>query len=1365
MSMTGRLHAAKISSLPSALIALAALSLAPLAADDRGLLRSNASDPYVFIVLDTSGSMNWSPKCTQAQFDSGVCDFLCPTGDCFTPMSGDDPASKFRQAKEALFEVLNDVGGVNFGFATYNQDGLNVKSKHWLYQATSAGPTIPGIGPWPAIGVQEVFGTAWTCTNGSTIGCGSTTAANLGVAWEADRVRRLPKGGQPFSLVATTTAYVKNGASVYKVAYKGILGAYGSPITVQVAISLCTNGSCSTSTPVAGSPKNVTWSVVSDFLSWDNGATTTNPQLGYFPQGTASDHNVSNTCAGWDPNTDSGSDPNGSSVNLRFSTTTDPLGAAMNVGDVIPLDWRSDHVLEIQRRLAPNLRTNPAAVPDTRVATYFNDNFVLLETFLRPKNLTQNVKPLIPDGSTPLGNSVANFSDWYDGFKAIAATRDPLWSCRQKFLVILTDGDDTCGGNDPCAVGAGTKGTSHLFVDEKIKTYVVAFGVENIPPNKLTCMAVNGGTGAALFPQNEDELVAALTDIFSQVREQSTTFASAAVPSVQAEVADRIFLTSFTPIDKKSTWDGHLDAYLKPLPTVPKVLPTDPEVPDRNRLCPAVGSPNRSACRLWDAGEVLKSQAPTLASIIGAPTIDPTTLRLGLADDQRRVLYGKADAGTGVPRSLRLFTPPTGDPASDPLWLDLWAGFGIPTPADAAERTEAVNQSKTIIKTNLGVKSVPKLDVNGTPIPGQTIEYLLGDIFHADPLVIDRPNDFLRFATNLGGASNPDTKCLTPDRGYLCWALKHQTRRKLILAASNDGQLHAFDAGIWDNAPSAQKFNDGSGKELFSFMPRLSLPLVREFGLRTRQILGIDGTPSTNDVFIDPINNGSPSAAAREWRTVVIGGYREGGRVNTGGEKFLEDFVSGYYALDVTQPDTFSGGAPSTAIVPTCLALDNSPVPGCSTNPTRQMPFPALLWEFTDSIQGSRSDEDDTNNDGTPDGNASPDLGQTWSSPTIARIQVVDAGTVEDRYVAIFGGGFDGENKPSPQSGNFLYMVDVETGKTIYKRQVLGAVTGDPAVVDTDLNGLADRVYFGTTAGFVYKMDIRSPGVMGNVILNKDRFLPPLLADQTVKRITDSGWKPFPIFDALGKPVYMPSAPIFVQALNKFAVGFGTGDREDLWNFGQPEGRYYLILDDNFLASEVGIGGVRGLPKDESKFHPIPIGSGPNAATADFIASPTTPEQAGWFLKLALDERLITQTFALSGVLIFSSFQPTIDFLPGPPVTCKRGGESHIFVVNFSNANPLVSGRSRFTVVPKFVTNPYVEINATKNPPPDSTAHHSESVDKVDKAFLNAMKRTMPRDCKFGNFWFSVSGIRSDTGYERYASIPICFSEKNFKEY
>ena len=52
---------------------------------------------------------------------------------------------------------------------------------------------------------------------------------------------------------------------------------------------------------------------------------------------------------------------------------------------------------------------------------------------------------------------------------------------------------------------------------------------------------------------------------------------------------------------------------------------------------------------------------------------------------------------------------------------------------------------------------------------------------------------------------------------------------------------------------------------------------------------GIDGQLTVDDVFIDPAHSGTPSANDREWRTVAIGAYREGGR--------------GLYALDLTHPD------------------------------------------------------------------------------------------------------------------------------------------------------------------------------------------------------------------------------------------------------------------------------------------------------------------------------------------------------------------------------------------------------------------------------------------------------------------------------
>ena len=48
--------------------------------------------------------------------------------------------------------------------------------------------------------------------------------------------------------------------------------------------------------------------------------------------------------------------------------------------------------------------------------------------------------------------------------------------------------------------------------------------------------------------------------------------------------------------------------------------------------------------------------------------------------------------------------------------------------------------------------------------------------------------------------------------------------------------------------------------------------------------------------------------------------------------------------------------------------------------------------------------------------------------------------------VIFFGGGMDPSNLN--QQGNWLYMVDIETGKAIYKRRLEGSAPSDPAAVD-----------------------------------------------------------------------------------------------------------------------------------------------------------------------------------------------------------------------------------------------------------------------------------------------------------------------------
>jgi Tfp pilus tip-associated adhesin PilY1 len=1345
-----------------ALRALAGLALltaaGPAASDDRDLLRDSVGEPYVFILLDTSGSMNWSPKCTAEQLAQGECSQLCPSGDCYTRLQSDDPGSKFYQAKQALYEVLEKVDDIHFGFATYNQDELRMRSKHWLYQAREDGPVIPGWGPFPATGADEVFGSLWPCDQGNgddEVGCARATPADLSDAWERSRMARLPKGGA--SLGQTVTIFVRHGGQVYRVQYQPDSGSLGGGIELRVVAERCNNTSCSNRTFIGA--EEVEYAPVGEFASWDAGVDRTNPELGYFDQGQVADPLSGNTCAGWDPNDDLGSDLyNG--YRTRWPTdTSDPRGAPLYKGDMIPLDWQDDHRGDIQRRLAPNLALSPLATPDFRVAPYFANAPRSGEDFLRLKN--EAARPFLASGSTPLGNSVRSFRTWYagcpqgtcprgSGWKEIAAAQDPDWACRRKFLLVITDGDDTCPGADACS------GTASLFAQEGIKTYVVAFGVENSSGNRLTCMAANGGSGEPIYPQNKEDLVEALTEIFGQIREEASAFASAAVPSVQAEVADRLYLSSFTPLNLASVWQGRLDAFLKPLPLTPDGQP------DRDRSCPPASSSGRSSCHLWDAGEVLLGQAPAAAPVdqaVAAGNLDANVLQLGLGPNERRVFYPRGGFGGVTPRELRLFAPPQGNPRTDPEWADLWRGLRIPQPATDPEFVNAKNRAAGIIGKTLARKTGTIEPLSGPPIE---VEYVLGDVFHSDPVIVDSPNDFTFYSADLYGDGSD---CAT-NPGYRCFADRQRRRRKMLAVGSNDGQLHVFDAGVWD--PGQQRFTDGTGREIFSYIPRIGLPLVRELAEGSSQIFGLDGTSRISDVFLDPRHNGVPSPSQREWRTVLLGGFREGGSRDGGGR--VADFVSGYYALDITQPDRLDADDEpiNQNVVPSCLTTDNQAVAGCGS-----LPFPSVLWEFTDSITASQLDEDDVNGDGSPDGNGEPDLGQTWSVPTIGRIRVVQDGDEVDKFVAIFGGGMDAESKPSPRRGNWLYMVDIETGAALYKRQLVGAAPGDPAVLDKDLNGYLDTIYIGTTAGFLYKVDIGSPATLEEVTLRRNLALPALAADATVLRITDKDWEPFPIFDTVRRPIYLTPTAFFVSRLNRFALAFGTGDREDLWAFDGQEGRFYVIVDEGYTASQVAAG---DLPKSESDYQEVLAGGASAAEDADFVLNPPTGKDRGWYLRLEADERVITQPFGLSGILIFSSYRPQVVVSGGSggggrndDAVCARSGESRIFVVFANNANAIMSvagAPSRFRLVPEFVTSPYVEQGVTKNPTPEGGGgRDSEDLDPTQQQIMAALRERAPRECKFANYWFSVSGIRSDVRYERYATIPICTIQRNWKEH
>jgi hypothetical protein len=344
--------------------------------------------------------------------------------------------------------------------------------------------------------------------------------------------------------------------------------------------------------------------------------------------------------------------------------------------------------------------------------------------------------------------------------------------------------------------------------------------------------------------------------------------------------------------------------------------------------------------------------------------------------------------------------------------------------------------------------------------------------------------------------------------------------------------------------------------------------------------------------------------------------------------------------------------------------------------------------------------------------------------------------------VAVIGGGMDPEKTDS--AGDWLYVVDVETGKPIYKRQLVGSAPSEPAAVDTDDDGYLDTVYIGTTAGLLYKVDVGTAAEIHDLDV----------LGTTVRRIDDARWEPFVIFDTGGRPIYFPPAVTYVAELGRYALGFGTGDREDLWSQTGQDGRFYLFVDEGFAS------GDGFLPLDEASYQPIPAVGGEQTGR-DFLLDPDAGRRPGWFIQLGSEERVITRAFSLPEVTVFTSYVPEVLILgddgtppqPGPgnpdaPV-CAKTGQSRIFVVFTGSADAVLTlegQKPRFLLVSELVTDPITVLGSTEIPAADSQQHRPAG---------------STGDCGPARTTLEVRAVGSETGVVLSAPVPVCAVETN----
>lgn len=575
----------------------------------------------------------------------------------------------------------------------------------------------------------------------------------------------------------------------------------------------------------------------------------------------------------------------------------------------------------------------------------------------------------------------------------------------------------------------------------------------------------------------------------------------------------------------------------------------------------------------------------------------------------------------------------------------------------------------------------------------------LGDIFHSTPVLVGSPSP------------------LFFDSGFHSFARVFSDRSAAVYVGANDGFLHSFHAGELEPASSSTPienpftlqdetvpfFNAGNGKELFGFAPPSFLPdsislndpgspsgftpdfrfgdfktfIVEENSQRSF----FDGSPLVADVFIDGYSNGisedanicpgaisSPDGkidlCGREWHTVLISGYRNGG--------------GAYTALDVTNVDR-----------------TQAELKKFSTGPD----YPEHLWTLFDK-----------------------DFGNTWSDVTIGRVRMgtTDSNNVDitvDRWVMFVGGGLDPVDTDPTNGvtfGNAFYAIDIPTGKIIFKfhptdpipstlsdsdlTEMTCDMVGRIGVFDINADGYMDLAYGGDDCGRLWRFDISLPivdndgdlsqtGLKGDADITAPNWTGDIAfcATEDINQCLDPTTIPVDPTTGISQRMPIFFAPTAVlDDLGQRHVIFVTGNRRNPSDTNQF-GKLYNFIDNFIPAFLAGGTAVTASTKIESDFNAGRIiDLVPLVGVADQFTTEggSTINNQGEFIvrfpsnvNASSDPNVESPTgekgfgapIVIRGVLLFTTFAPD----PTADSPCESGiGEGRVFALDYLTGEP-----------------------------------------------------------------------------------------------
>lgn len=297
-------------------------------------------------------------------------------------------------------------------------------------------------------------------------------------------------------------------------------------------------------------------------------------------------------------------------------------------------------------------------------------------------------------------------------------------------------------------------------------------------------------------------------------------------------------------------------------------------------------------------------------------------------------------------------------------------------------------------------------------------------------------------------------------------------------------------------------------------------------------------------------------------------------------------------------------------------------------------------------------------------------MDQSWSTPTVIRMDIDDNALNVDKAVVVVGGGYDAAHDTLPHppsddtSGNGIFFLDLQTGDVLWRAGIdAGAELTLPKMTRAfpnqiravDINGdrFADRMYASDVGGQLWRFDIfagKQPNGIGADALVTGGVIAQLGAEGNLPATNEDTRR---FYNAPDVSVFNDNA----QSRRFVAISIGSGYRSHPLD-NTNDDRFYSIRDKDVFNS---------LSQNDYDTYSI-VKEDDLVEVSGSVGTPIGQADRGWKFTLPPNQKVLATSVTFNNEIFFVAFSPDT----AAAATCGAGrGRNFLYRVSVINGDPV----------------------------------------------------------------------------------------------